>query len=255
MTPTPLEYVLVALAGMAAGMVNAIAGGGTLMSFPALTAIGMPAIAANVTNTVALWPGMVSGVLAQRRDLDGQRSRLWLTLPIGALGGIAGGILLLNTGERAFRTLVPYLILMAAALLASQDRLRLWLVGHAGHHAGPVSPLRLALPVAGGAVYGGYFGAGLGVILLAVLGLVLDDTLTRLNALKQAIALAANLAAAIFFLSSGEVAWPVALVMGGGAVLGGMLGGRLAGRIAPATLRTIVVIVAIVVAVAYLIRG
>ena len=184
MTPTPLQYVLVGLAGMAAGMVNAIAGGGTLMSFPALTAIGMPAIAANVTNTVALWPGMVSGVLAQRRDFDGQRRRLWLTLPIGALGGIAGGILLLNTGERAFRTLVPYLILAAAALLASQDRLRAWLVGHAGHHGRPVSPLRLAVPVAGGAVYGGYFGAGLGVILLAVLGLVLDDTLTRLNALK-----------------------------------------------------------------------
>ena len=114
------------------------------MSFPALTAIGMPAIAANVTNTVALWPGMVGGVLAQRRDFDGQRGRLWLTLPIGALGGIAGGILLLQTGEHAFRTLVPYLILMAAALLAVQDRLRAWLVGHAGHHERPVSPLRLA---------------------------------------------------------------------------------------------------------------
>jgi len=255
MTPTPLQYGLVALAGMAAGLVNAIAGGGTLMSFPALTAIGMPAIAANVTNTVALWPGMVSGVVAQRRDFDGQRGRLWLTLPIGALGGIAGGILLLQTGEHAFRTLVPYLILMAAALLAVQDRLRAWLIGHAGHHERPVSPLRLAVPVAGGAVYGGYFGAGLGVILLAVLGLVLDETLTRLNALKQAIALAANLAAAIFFLSSGEVAWLVALVMGVGAIVGGTIGGRLAGRIKPATLRAIVVTVAVIVAVVYLIKG
>jgi uncharacterized membrane protein YfcA len=255
MTPTPLQFGLVALAGMAAGLVNAIAGGGTLMSFPALTAIGMPAIAANVTNTVALWPGMVSGVVAQRRDFDGQRGRLWLTLPIGALGGIAGGILLLQTGEHAFRTLVPYLILMAAALLAVQDRLRAWLIGHAGHHERPVSPLRLAVPVAGGAVYGGYFGAGLGVILLAVLGLVLDETLTRLNALKQAIALAANLAAAIFFLSSGEVAWLVALVMGVGAIVGGTIGGRLAGRIKPATLRAIVVTVAVIVAVVYLIKG
>jgi uncharacterized membrane protein YfcA len=255
MTPTPLQYALVGLAGVAAGMVNAIAGGGTLMSFPALTAIGMPAIAANVTNTVALWPGMVSGVVAQRRDLAGQGGRLWLTVPIGALGGIAGGILLLNTGERAFRTLVPYLILVAAVLLASQDRLRAWLVGHAGHHPRPASPIQLALPVAGGAVYGGYFGAGLGVILLAVLGLALDDTLTRLNALKQAIALAANLAAAIFFLSSGEVAWLVALVMGIGAIAGGAIGGRLAGRIAPATLRAIVVTVAVIVAVVYFVKG
>jgi uncharacterized membrane protein YfcA len=240
---------------MAAGLVNAIAGGGTLMSFPALTAIGMPAIAANVTNTVALWPGMVSGVLAQRRDFDGQSGRLWLTVPIGALGGIAGGVLLLHTGEHAFRTLVPYLILAAAALLAAQDRLRAWLVGHAGHQARPASPLRLALPVAGGAIYGGYFGAGLGVILLAVLGLVLDETLTRLNALKQAIALAANLAAAIFFLSSGEVAWLVALVMGLGAIVGGTIGGRVAGLIKPATLRAIVVTVAVLVAAVYLIRN
>ena len=255
MTPTPRQYVLVGLAGMAAGMVNAIAGGGTLMSFPALTAIGMPAIAANVTNTVALWPGMVSGVLAQRRDFEGQRGRLWLTVPIGALGGIAGGMLLLHTGEHAFRALVPYLILIAAALLAAQDRLRAWLVGHAAHHQHPVSPLRVALPVAAGAIYGGYFGAGLGVILLAVLGLVLDETLTRLNALKQAIALAANLAAAIFFLSSGEVAWLVALVMGFGAIVGGTIGGRLAGRIAPGALRAIVVTVAVIVAGVYLIKG
>ena len=240
MTPTPLQYVLVGLAGMAAGLVNAIAGGGTLMSFPALTAIGMPAIAANVTNTVALWPGMVGGVLAQRRDFDGQGGRLWLTVP---------------TGEHAFRTLVPYMILMAAALLAAQDRLRAWLVGHAGHHERPVSPLLLTLSAAGGAIYGGYFGAGLGVILLAVLGLVLDETLTRLNALKQAIALAANLAAAIFFVSSGEVVWPVALVMAVGAIVGGTIGGRLAGRIKPATLRAIVITVAVIVAAVYLIKG
>src|SRR5215212_1320571 len=95
MTPTVLQYALIALAGMAAGLVNAIAGGGTLLSFPAMTAIGMPAISANVTNTVALWPGMVGGVLAQRRDFDGQRARLWLTVPIGVVGGIAGGVLLL----------------------------------------------------------------------------------------------------------------------------------------------------------------
>jgi uncharacterized membrane protein YfcA len=252
---TPIQLVLVGLAGAAAGTVNAIAGGGTLMSFPALTAIGMPAIAANVTNTVALWPGMVGGIAAQRRDFAGQRRRLWVSVPVGIVGGLAGGLLLLRTGEHAFRVLVPYLILVAALLLALQDRLKAWLVTHPSHHAGGESPARLILPVAGGAVYGGYFGAGLGVILLAVLGLILDDTLTRLNALKQAIALAANLAAAVFFLFSGQVDWPIALVMAGGAIVGGSVGGRLAGRIPPVRLRAVVVTIAVAVAAVYLVKG
>src|SRR4029450_1514787 len=136
MTPTPLQYALVGLAGMAAGLVNAIAGGGTLMSFPALTAMGMPAIAANVTNTVALWPGMVGGIVAQRRDFAGQRRRLWVAAPGGVAGGLLGGLLLLRTGEHTFRVLVPYLILIAAALLALQDRLRAWLGTHPSHPPG-----------------------------------------------------------------------------------------------------------------------
>ena len=254
MTPSLLQYGLVGAAGMAAGMVNAIAGGGTLISFPAMTAIGMPAVGANITNTVALWPGMVGGIYAQRRDFEGQRGRLALTVPIGALGGVAGGMLLLYTGEHVFRVIVPYLILIAATLLATQDRLKAWLVKHP-HHERKASRLALGLPVAGGAVYGGYFGAGLGVILLAVLGLVLDDTLTRLNALKQAIALAANLAAAMFFLFSGQVDWPIALVVAAGAIAGGSIGGQFAGRISPKTLRAIVVTLSVIVAAVYLVKG
>ena len=147
-------------------------------------------------------------------------------------------------------------VLLAAVLLAAQDRLRAWLVGNGAHSGRPVSTLRLAVPVVRGAVYGGYFGAGLGVMMLAVLGLVLDESLTRLNALKQVVALAANVAAAIFFVSSGEVAWPVAPVMAAGAIVGGTIGGRLAGRIEPpATLRVIVVTVAVIVALVYLIKG
>jgi len=252
---TPVQLVLVGLAGAAAGTVNAIAGGGTLMSFPALTAIGMPAIAANVTNTVALWPGMVGGIAAQQRDFAGQQHRLAVAVPVAIVGGLIGGLLLLKTGEHAFRVLVPYLILAAAALLALQDRLKAWLVTHPSHHAGGESPARLILPVAGGAIYGGYFGAGLGVILLAVLGLILDESLTRLNALKQAIALAANLAAAIFFLFSGQVDWPIALIMACGAMVGGSVGGRLAGRIPPARLRAVVVTIAVAVAAVYLVKG
>jgi uncharacterized membrane protein YfcA len=254
MTLTPWELTLAGLAGMAAGLVNAIAGGGTLISFPAMTAIGMPAVAANVTNTVALWPGMVGGILAQRRDLEGQGRRLAVLVPVGVLGGIGGGMLLIATGEQVFRTLVPYLILVAAALLAAQDRLRAWLIRQ-GHHARAASMLRLAIPVGAAAVYGGYFGAGLGVILLAVLGLVLEESMTRLNAMKQAIALAANLAAAIYFLFSDQIVWPVAIAMAVGALVGGSIGGRLAGRIKPATLRTVVVTLAVIAAGVYLIRG
>ena len=250
-----VEYVLVGLAAVAAGLVNALAGGGTLITFPMLLTVGLPAVAANVTNTVALCPGYLGATLAQSNDLRGQWRRLWLLLPAGVVGGVTGGILLLNTGERLFRGLVPFLILLAAGLLAVQDPLRAWLTRLAAHKE-PATALerRAALPIGLAAVYGGYFGAGLSVIVLAALGLTLDDSLTRLNALKQAIAFSTNIAAAIFFLFSGQVVWPAALVMAAGALLGGALGGRLAGRIKPAVLRWIVVTVGVVVAVIYLVR-
>ncbi len=248
---------LAGLAAVAAGAVNALAGGGTLITFPMLTAVGVPALAANVTNTVALCPGYFGATLAQRSDLRGQRRRMLLLLPAGALGGIAGGILLLNTGERLFRALVPLLILLASGLLAVQEPVRAWLVRRAGAartDAGPGSGAAGALPVGLAAVYGGYFGAGLSVIVLAVLGLTLDDSLTRLNALKQSISLSVNVAAALLFLFSGQVVWPAAAVMAAGALAGGAMGGRLAGRVRPSTLRWIVVATGVTVAVVYLAR-
>lgn len=249
-----LDFVLIGVAAVAGGAINALAGGGTLITFPMLTAVGIPAVAANVTNTVALCPGYLGGALAQKADLRGQERRLWLLVPAGIVGGILGGILLLNTGERLFRQLVPYLILFASLLLAVQPVLRNWLVryqkarGHTGSETGSVLPVTLA------AIYGGYFGAGLGVITLAVLALVLEDTLTRLNALKQALSLSINVAAAIFFLFSGQVVWPAALVMAAGALAGGALGGRLAGRVQPSVLRWIVVTIGVVVALIYWVR-
>ncbi len=251
-----LDYVLVGLAAVAAGAVNALAGGGTLFTFPMLTAVGVPAVAANVTNTVALCPGYLGATFAQAKDLRGQQSRAWLLLPAAALGGIAGGVLLLNSGERLFRTLVPYLILLASVLLAVQDPVRRWLAARAGQAHAPAGAKAAAAVATGlAAVYGGYFGAGLSVIVLAVLALTLDDTLTRLNALKQAVAFATNVAAAIFFLFSGEVHWSAAGVMAVGALAGGSIGGRLAGRIAPSTLRAVVVCVGVVVALVYVARG
>ena len=249
------EYILVALAAVAAGAINALAGGGTLITFPALLAAGLPAVAANVTNTVALCPGYLGGTYAQRNDLLGQRRRLLIFLPAGVLGGVIGGILLLLSGERLFRDLVPYLILGASGLLALQDPVRAWLLRRAGKSGGSsTSELGAAALVTLAAIYGGYFGAGLSVIVLAVLGLLVEDTLTRLNAVKQAVGFATNVAAAVYFLFSGQVVWMAALVMAAGALLGGWLGGRLASRVKPSTLRWLVVAIGVTVGVIYLVR-
>ncbi len=249
------ELLWIALAGVAAGAINALAGGGTLISFPALTAVGISAVAANVTNTVALSPGYLSATFAQVKDLAGQRRRLRLLVPTGILGGLVGGFLLLNTGEELFRELVPYLILLASGLLAIQDPVRRWLLRRSERAGQSQLPeIWVILPVFAAAIYGGYFGAGLSVIVLAVLGLVLEDTLTRLNALKQAIAFSVNIAAALLFVFSGQVVWLAAVVMGVGAIVGGMLGGRLAGYVRPIILRWIVVTIGVIVAIIYFVR-
>lgn len=250
------DYVWVALAAVAAGAVNALAGGGTLITFPMLTAVGVPAVAANVTNTVALCPGYFGGTLAQWNDLRGQKRRLWLILPAAALGGVIGGLLLLQTGEKLFKELVPFLILLASVLLAIQDPVRAWMTRRMaeGDRGGSLESVTW-LPVGLASIYGGYFGAGLSVIVLSALGLTLEDNLTRLNALKQAVAFAVNVAAAVFFIFSGKVVWAAALVMALGALIGGVLGGRLAGRIKPSTLRWVVIAIGVVVAVIYFVRG
>jgi uncharacterized membrane protein YfcA len=253
---TGLDFLIAGLAAIAAGAVNALAGGGTLITFPILTFLGIPAVAANVTNTVALCPGYFGGTLAQRKDLQDQTNRLWIVLPASIVGGVVGAFLLLQTGERLFRELVPYLILLASVLLAIQDPVRAWLLRRLGEGHSRAGTEKMAwLPVGLASVYGGYFGAGLSVIVLSALGLTIDDSLTRLNALKQAVAFAVNVAAAIFFLFSGQVVWGVALVMAVGALIGGVLGGRLAGRIKPATLRWTVVTIGVLISIIYFVRG
>jgi uncharacterized membrane protein YfcA len=252
---TFLQYLLVALAAVGAGLINALAGGGTLLTFPTLIAMGLPALTSNVTNTVALLPGYLGGILGQSKDLQGQSKRVWMLIPAGAVGGLIGALLLLNTGEKLFSALVPYLILLASALLAIQDPVRAWLNRRLAAHQSAGMPEQWSiLPTGLAAVYGGYFGAGLSVIVLSVLGLTIDENLTRLNALKQAVAFSANVAAAVFFAFSGKVVWPVALVMMVGALIGGNLGGRLAGRIKPASLRWTVVAIGVVVGIIYLVK-
>ena len=252
---TGVEFILVGLAAVAAGAVNALAGGGTLITFPMLTFLGVPAVAANITNTVALCPGYFGGTLAQWNDLQGQKNRLWLIVPASIAGGVIGGFLLLQTGERLFRELVPYLILLASVLLAIQDPVRAWLTRRMKEGQSAGLEALTWLPVGLASIYGGYFGAGLSVIVLSALGLTLEDTLTRLNALKQAVAFTVNVAAALFFLFSGQVIWSAALVMAIGALIGGVLGGRLAGRIKPSTLRWTVVTIGVIISIIYFVRA
>lgn len=261
------QLPLLALAGFAAGAVNALAGGGTLISFPALLALGIAPVDANITSTVALCPGYLGAALAQRQELRGQRSRLLPLLAMAASGGLLGAVLLLHTAARAFERAVPWLILLACALLALQERVRTMLVARSARsgvadvatNTVPGSPAATpywSLPLIGaGAIYGGYFGAGMSVMLLAALGIAYDDELGRLNALKQWLALAANLTAAIWLASRTHLDWPVVLLLALSAALGGACGGRLAGRMSPLMLRRSVVLLGVAIALVYFWRS
>ncbi len=248
--------ILIFLAAVTAGFINAMAGGGTLVSFPVLLAVGISPVVANVTNTVALVPGTIGGMWAQRRDFVSQRARLLKLLPVSVIGGVAGGLLILNTSEDAFKSLIPYLILLATMLLALQVKIKNWVVNRIGQaHTEHHNPAIMMGVVFMTAVYGGYFGAGMGVILMAVLGLVTDENMTRLNFLKQALGFVINLAAAIYFAFSGKVDWMVAFIMIFGSLTGGWVGGKLAGRMKPEILRWIVVTAGLIAAVAFFVKG
>lgn len=247
---SPADIALVAGAALAAGAVNAIAGGGSLLTFPALVAAGLPTVTASVTNTVALLPGYLGATWAQRRELAGQGPRLAALVPLSVVGGVAGGLLLLHTSEALFRTVVPFLILFAAVLLSAQDWIRKRLLAREQREslAWAIAPVGLA------AIYGGYFGAGVGVIMLGFLAIALADNLTRLNALKQALSLACNVTAAAFFLTSGRIDWTITAIMAGGALVGGVLGGALVSRIPARVLRWVIVTFAVGLAAIYLVR-
>jgi uncharacterized membrane protein YfcA len=234
--------------------VNALAGGGTLITFPALVATGIGSKAANITNTVALCPGYFGGTYAQRRDLGAQRVRLAPFAVAGALGGLTGSLLLVASSEALFKQIVPFLILGAVALMAFQERLRprrAVVSDEPMRRPGPREVVAVYLVT----IYGGYFGAGLGIMVLAVLGLLFDDSLTRLNALKQGLSFVVNLFAAGFLAFSGKVQWSLAAVMAVTSLVGGTLGGKLAGTLPPRRLRFVVIAFGGVVGVVYLVRS
>ena len=251
------DHLLAALAAVLAGLINAIAGGGTLVTFPTLVALGLPTVSANITNTVALCPGYFGGTYAQRNDLASQRKRLPAIIIAAGLGGAIGSSLLVVSSEKLFRTLVPFLILAACLLLALGDRIKAALPTRPVRSEDPETmgtPRSVTAAVFGIGIYAGYFGAGMGIVALAVLSLALQDSMIRINALKQLVALTANIVAAAFFLFSGKVEFSLVLVMAPASLIGGSLGGRLVQHLNPWVMRGIVIAIGVAVAVNFWLR-
>jgi uncharacterized protein len=250
-----LEAAGLAAAAFAAGAVNAVAGGGSLISFPALLVAGYPAKTANVTNTVALWPGYLGGSLGYRYELRYQRRRIAFLLAPSVLGAIAGSAILLSTSEDAFEAVVPFLILFATALMAFQRPLTDFAERHrlAARSHDHMPPLLQAVAFLL-AVYGAYFGAGLGILTLAVFAVLIADDMQRLNALKGMSSLLINAVAVIYFAAFGPVEWAPAAVMAMGALAGGYLGAGIARRLGQERLRTAVVAFGVLIAIVLFIR-
>ena len=250
-----LEGAIILLAGIAAGVINVIAGAGTLITFPTLLALGIPPVTANMSNTVGLVPGSIAGAYGYRRELKGQwRSITWMAL-FSAIGGVVGGVLLLILPAEAFSAVVPYLLLVAALLSAIQPRVARFVRRKSAETAHDTRPLSfgLVLGILATGVYGGYFGAAQGVVLLALLGILWSTDMHRANGAKNVLAGVANVVSAGIFISSGMVDWMVALLIGVGSAAGGWLGARI-GRLLPAVvLRTILVVVALTAAVVLLV--
>jgi len=244
------KELVVASAAFAAGLINSIAGGGTLVSFPALLWTGRDPVLANATSTVALWPASLAGVYGFRRELKGGGARLFLLFGAPSLaGGVLGAVLLLRTPSETFARLVPFLILFATLLLAAQEPIsrklgraegskptRAWWAG--------ATVFQFLV-----GVYGGYFGAGIGILMLAALGLLGFTDIHRMNALKNLLAICINGVAAVYFIASGAVIWSDVLVMTFAAIVGGYTGARLAYRLGRRFVRLAVIVIGLVMSV------
>lgn len=233
------DVLLLLVAGLAAGTVNAVAGGGSLITFPTLIAVGLPPVPANVTNSISVCPGYLSSVVGSRADLPGRRLLRQL-IPTTALGTAAGCALLLVTPARAFELVVPFLVLGATAVLAFQTRLRR-LVGQPHDFSPRRRTLTLQGMVALASVYGGYFGAALGVMLVAGLALVLDASLRQVSAVKNLLSAVVGLVAVAVFAVFGPVDWAGVAVLAPATIVGGYAGARLVRRLPPAVLKAVIV--------------
>ncbi len=245
----PGHAALLAVAGFVAGTLNAVAGGGSLISFPALLATNIGSVSANVTNTVALWPGYVGGAIGYRSELRRDRALAIDMCTTSVIGAVIGSVLLLTTPADVFTHLVPYLVLAGTLLFAFQPILAKRVAeraGRNGHEHGKL-PLRIGILLA--AVYGAYFGAGLGIMLLGVLGVLLAVDLQRQNALKNALSLTINTVALVAFAIFAPVKWGPVAIMAATSLLGGYGGARFARRLPAKILRAIVIVFGLVVGI------
>ncbi|KRV49327.1 hypothetical protein AQ490_03825 [Wenjunlia vitaminophila] len=254
---TVLEALAVLTAGIGAGTINVIVGSGTLITFPVLLAVGLPPITANVSNTLGLVPGSVSGAVGYRRELVGQRSRVLRFGTASLLGGLTGAFLLIQLPSAAFDAIVPALICIALVLVVLQPRLARAVAARRerdgtepSHYGGPL--LTVGIGLCG--IYGGYFGAAQGVLLLGMMGLALTEDIQRINAIKNVLALIVNGVAAVVFLFVADFDWSAVGLLAVGAAIGGQIGAKIGRRLSPTVLRGVIVVVGLV-AVAKLVLG
>ncbi len=249
---TPVDGILLALAGFAAGGINAAAGGGSLITFPALLAIGLSPLAANVTNTISVWPGYLGGTVGYRKELEGQKPRAVGLGIIAAIGAVGGAVALLTLSAGVFKAIVPVLLLLSSGLLLIQPRLAARLQNQP-EAAKPNNPVLVIAMLASGA-YGAYFGGGLGVLLLGALGALVRDSLQRLNGLKALLSLVINTIAAIAFIFYGPIDWAAVAVIAPASLLGGYLGASIMRRLPAWMLRAVVCTLGTVVAIILIVK-
>jgi uncharacterized membrane protein YfcA len=238
------EILAIAFAGLAAGTINTVVGSGTLITFPVLLAFGYPPVTANVSNTIGLVPGSVSGAIGYRRELAGQRRRILRLGAMSLAGGITGAVLLLVLPSSAFKAIVPVFIAAALVLTLSQPRLTRWLLQREidlERHVALLTPVAVYLT----GVYGGYFGAAQGILLLAILGVALTQDLQRTNALKNVLAGLTNGVAGVYFIFAAHIDWGPAALIAVSSITGAQIGARYGRRLPPAGLRAVIVAVGI----------
>lgn len=238
---TLVQWIITFGVAVLAGMVNSVAGGGTLLTFPTLVWLGQSPIVANATNTAAIWPGSLGGLWGYRQELRQSRPRLFFLVVPSIIGGIAGAILLQRTPPGVFARLVPFLVLFATLLFMAQGAVQHWLQLHEQEHTRGQWLVWATLFQFAVAVYGGYFGAGIGILMLAALSLLGLTDIHQMNGLKNLFAVCINVVAAVYFMAAGLVEWPVAAVMAMGAIAGGYGGAGLARRMGPRAVRRTVV--------------
>lgn len=239
-----LEALAIFAAGVLAGTVNTVVGSGTLVTFPVLLGFGYAPVTANVSNTIGLVPGSLSGAYGYRAQLAGQRGRILRFGSASLIGGVLGAIALFELPTSAFRAIVPGFIVIALVLVLAQPRLSQ--MGILQRRSGVRGRALTTAAVFASGIYGGYFGAAQGILLLAILGLGLGDDLQRTNALKNVLAMLVNLCAGLVFIVAAHVAWAPALLIMAGSVFGGQIGSRFGRRLPPAALRSLIVLVGIV---------